>query len=98
VARLCSHLEAVRIVDLPEPPLACEECAQAGDPWMHLRMCVSCGHVGCCDNSPGRHAAAHFHESGHPLMRSAEPGEDWMWCYVDEIGVTPIPAAGNAPG
>ena len=53
---------------------------------MHLRMCLSCGKIGCCDNSPNRHATAHFHEAGHPLIRSAEPREDWYWCYVDEIG------------
>ena len=53
--------------------------------WMHLRMCLICGKVGCCDNSPNRHATAHFHEVGHPLIRSAEPGEEWIWCYVDEV-------------
>src|SRR3977135_3674278 len=52
--------------------------------WVHLRMCHSCGHIGCCDNSPGKHATAHHQETGHPLIRSAEPGEDWSWCYVDE--------------
>jgi uncharacterized UBP type Zn finger protein len=52
--------------------------------WVHLRMCQECGHVGCCDNSQGKHATAHFNETGHPLIRSAEPGEDWSWCYVDE--------------
>lgn len=56
-----------------------------GTRWMHLRMCLSCGTIGCCDNSPGRHATAHFRESAHPLIRSAEPGEAWAWCYVDEI-------------
>ncbi len=73
------------MTELPEPLLGCEECLKAGGRWMHLRMCTSCGKVGCCDNSPNRHAAAHFHESGHPLIRSAEPDEEWIWCYVDEI-------------
>ncbi len=53
--------------------------------WVHLRMCQSCGHVGCCDNSVGKHATAHHHETGHPVIRSVEPGEDWSWCYVDEV-------------
>jgi uncharacterized UBP type Zn finger protein len=52
--------------------------------WVHLRMCQSCGHIGCCDNSPGKHATAHHQETAHPIIRSAEPGEDWSWCYVDE--------------
>jgi uncharacterized UBP type Zn finger protein len=71
--------------ELPEPPLGCEECLKTGDPWVHLRMCLACGKIGCCDDSPNRHATAHFHASGHPLIRSAEPGEDWSWCYLDEV-------------
>jgi uncharacterized UBP type Zn finger protein len=80
----CSHLDSVQVTDLPEPLLGCEACLKTGGRWMHLRMCTSCGKVGCCDNSPNRHATAHFHESGHPLIRSAEPEEDWIWCYIDE--------------
>lgn len=85
----CSHLAAVEVTDLPGPLLGCEDCLRTGGRWVHLRMCLSCGRVGCCDNSPGRHASAHFAETGHPLIRSAEPGEDWWWCYVDEIPLAP---------
>lgn len=81
----CTHLDTVRVGELPDPLLGCEECLKIGARWMHLRMCLTCGKVGCCDNSPNRHATAHFHEGGHPLIRSAEPGEDWAWCYVDEL-------------
>ena len=83
----CSHLDSIAVSDLPEPPLACEECVKTGGRWMHLRMCLACGKIGCCDNSPNRHASAHFDETGHPLIRSAEPYEDWLWCYVDRIPV-----------
>ena len=77
------HLEIIR----PVPPPArrvCTECVQLATPWVHLRQCLTCGKIGCCDNSPNRHATAHFHEEGHPLIRSAQPGEDWSWCYLDE--------------
>ena len=81
----CSHLDTVKFVS-PEGEVAgCEECLRLGMRWVHLRMCQECGRVHCCDNSPGRHATAHFHESGHPIIRSVEPGEDWSWCYVDEV-------------
>ncbi|HEX6139984.1 MAG TPA: UBP-type zinc finger domain-containing protein [Candidatus Limnocylindria bacterium] len=63
----------------------CHECLQTGGEWVHLRMCLSCGHVGCCDQSPNRHATGHFRESAHPAVQSVEPGEDWRWCYADEI-------------
>jgi len=82
----CTHLDAVALLDVPEPVAGCEDCLAAGErSWVHLRMCQTCGHVGCCDNSPGRHATGHFHSSGHPIIRSAEPGDDWSWCYVDEL-------------
>jgi Zn-finger in ubiquitin-hydrolases and other protein len=81
----CEHVEEVQVLDLPEPVAGCEECLAEGGRWVHLRMCQSCGHVGCCDSSPGRHATAHHHATGHPIIRSAEPGEDWGWCYVDEV-------------
>ena len=85
MAGSCSHLDQIHVTELPEPLLGCEECLKIGSSWVHLRMCELCGKVGCCDESPNRHATAHFHESGHPLIRSAEPGEDWSWCYVDEF-------------
>ncbi|TQR86248.1 UBP-type zinc finger domain-containing protein [Mycobacterium hodleri] len=82
----CEHLaEAVDVAE-PEPqtPGLCQECEELGEStWAHLRMCLSCGHVGCCDSSPHKHANRHFHETEHPVMRSVEPGENWRWCYVD---------------
>ncbi len=82
----CSHLDTIRFTDLPDPLLGCEECLKVpGSWWVHLRMCLECGKVGCCDNSPNKHATKHFHEVGHPLIRSAEPGEEWLWCYADEV-------------
>ena len=81
----CSHMDAIRQRDLPPDLAGCEECIQTGDSWVHLRMCQQCGHIGCCDSSPNRHATAHFRATGHPVVRSAEPGEDWSWCYVDEV-------------
>ncbi len=82
-ATRCAHLAQVR----PVHPSArgCEECLRTGDGWTHLRICMTCGHVGCCDSSPNRHAAAHFHQTRHPVMRSAEPGESWGWCYEDSL-------------
>jgi uncharacterized UBP type Zn finger protein len=81
----CSHLDAVTIVDAPAAVAGCEECLKTGGRWVHLRMCQSCGHIGCCDDSPGRHATGHHHETGHPIIRSVEPGEDWSWCYPDQL-------------
>lgn len=70
----------------PVTPGRCQECAELGEStWAHLRMCLSCGHVGCCDSSIHKHASAHFHTTGHPVMRSDEPGETWRWCYVDVL-------------
>jgi uncharacterized UBP type Zn finger protein len=83
----CAHLDQVEVTELPEPLEGCEECLRSGSSWVHLRMCLTCGKVGCCDNSPNRHATAHFRESDHPLVRSAEPGESWAWCYADELGL-----------
>jgi uncharacterized UBP type Zn finger protein len=80
----CSHLETIEITALPEEIEGCEDCLRTGGRWVHLRMCQACGHIGCCDSSPNRHASAHFKESGHPIVRSAESGEEWSWCYVDE--------------
>ena len=69
----------------PRTPNGCEECLKSGDSWVHLRLCLSCGHIGCCDSSKNRHATKHFDTIGHPVVRSFEPGERWRWCYVDEV-------------
>ena len=82
---ICSHLDQIEVTALPEPIEGCEDCLKIGSVWVHLRMCMTCGKVGCCDSSPNKHATAHGRESGHPIIRSAEPGEDWSWCYVDEV-------------
>ncbi len=82
----CTHLDGVDPAPTPRPSAGCRECLASGGSWVHLRLCLGCGHVGCCDNSPGRHATGHFGDEGHPLIRSYEPGEDWWWCYVDETG------------
>jgi hypothetical protein len=81
----CTHLDQVEFQALPESIAGCEECLKAGDPWVHLRMCQMCGVIGCCDSSPNQHASRHAREEGHPVMRSAEPGEEWSWCAVDEV-------------
>jgi uncharacterized UBP type Zn finger protein len=81
----CSHLDAVLVPAPPADIAGCEECLATGGRWQRLRMCQTCGHIGCCDSSPGRHATAHHQETSHPIIRSAEPGEDWSWCYVDEL-------------
>ena len=81
----CSHLDTIEVTDVPQTIAGCEDCLPIGGRWVHLRMCTTCGGIRCCDNSPNRHATAHFHSSGHPVIRSAERGEDWFWCYVDEV-------------
>ena len=83
----CTHLDHIQITQLPDAVDGCEECLAAGTPWLHLRICLECGHVGCCDSSPGRHSSAHAEASGHPIIRSLQPGEDWSWCFVDEVGM-----------
>jgi len=85
VAETCTHLD--QIADDVRPAAdGCEDCIAAGRrDWVHLRVCQSCSHVGCCDNSPGKHATAHFKTKTHPIIRSYEPGEDWFWCYPDEL-------------
>jgi uncharacterized UBP type Zn finger protein len=87
MAAQCTHLDQVVVLDVPADVEGCKECLATGGTWVHLRMCQSCGHIGCCDNSPGRHATAHFHATDHPVIRSAERGEDWSWCYVDELAM-----------
>jgi hypothetical protein len=81
----CTHLDTITGA-APSDPAGCHECLQTGGRWVHLRRCAKCGHIGCCDNSPGKHATGHFHDSTHPLIQSYEPGEDWYWCYVDVTG------------
>ncbi|MDX6650967.1 MAG: hypothetical protein QOI91_1791 [Solirubrobacteraceae bacterium] len=83
----CTHLDHVRITELPESVAGCQECLETGDPWLHLRICLECGQVGCCDSSPNRHASAHARQAGHPLIRSLEPGEDWSFCFLDDVGL-----------
>ncbi len=83
----CTHMNQIH----PAHPrtTGCEECLKLGDRWVHLRTCLECGHVGCCDSSKNRHATKHFRSSHHPLVQSKEPGEDWIWCYVDEVVLEP---------
>jgi hypothetical protein len=83
--RGCTHLDHVVVTDLPDAVDGCAECLKIGSPWCHLRMCLECGHVGCCDDSPNRHATRHARASGHPIIRSIQPDEDWSWCYEDEL-------------
>ena len=80
---LCAHLDSVR--EVTRSPDGCQQCLRIGAWWVHLRECMSCGHVGCCDSSPHRHASKHARETDHPIARSLEAGENWMWCYVDEV-------------
>jgi uncharacterized UBP type Zn finger protein len=85
MADACTHLDHIAITELPESVPGCEDCLATGGKWLHLRICLECGHVGCCDDSPGRHASAHAGGTGHPLIRSIEPGESWVWCFPDEL-------------
>lgn len=81
----CTHLDQVHKV---EPSAkGCEDCLKTGATWVHLRLCLTCGHVGCCDSSKNKHATKHFHRSKHPIVASLEPGESWRWCYADEMVV-----------
>ena len=91
-ATACTHLDQVKAVD-PRTPDGCEECLKMGTGWVHLRMCTNCGHVGCCDNSQGKHATKHYHATNHAIMISYQPGDDWGWCYVDELFIEPAPVA-----
>jgi uncharacterized UBP type Zn finger protein len=83
----CTHLDHILITELPDAVDGCVDCLAAGDPWLHLRICLQCGHVGCCDDSPNRHATAHARTSAHPIIRSIEPGEDWSWCFIDRLAM-----------
>lgn len=77
----CEHVSGLSAVDASAA--GCEDCLAMGGTWVHLRICMTCGHVGCCDASPNKHATAHYHATDHPIVQSFEPGEHWMWCYVD---------------
>ncbi len=81
----CTHLDQIRVVERPDHIDGCEDCLAIGARWVHLRMCEICGRIGCCDSSPNQHASKHAHAVGHPIMRSVEPGEEWSWCYIDEV-------------
>ena len=81
----CTHLDTVEFLDPPAAIEGCEECLATGGRWVHLRMCQACGQIGCCDSSPNRHMSAHYEATGHPVMRSVEPGEDWSWCFEDQL-------------
>ena len=87
----CTHLDTVEYRDVPEDIPGCEDCLKIGGWWVHLRLCLTCGHVGCCDQSPGRHATRHAGETKHFLIRSLEPDEDWGYCYADELFMEPAP-------
>jgi uncharacterized UBP type Zn finger protein len=80
---VCTHLGEVR--DIAPTANGCADCLAIGGRWVHLRICMSCGHVGCCDSSPNKHATAHFRGTAHPVIQSYEPGEDWWWCYTDQV-------------
>lgn len=99
MAEPCPHVEALDPSgDVAPSTTGCEDCLATGGRWVHLRLCMSCGHVGCCDSSPGRHATAHWHEQPeHPVIRSYEPDENWWWCYADDLifeieGAPPSPS------
>ena len=86
-ATTCAHVDSVELTKLPDFADGCEDCLAAGTLWVHLRICLICGHVGCCDSSPMRHASGHAREAEHPLMRSLEPGEVWSWCFLDQFAM-----------
>ena len=88
MAPQCTHLDQIHSDVAPSSTIGCSECLKIGSRWVHLRECMTCGEVGCCDDSPNRHASKHARASSHPIIRSIEPGEDWLWCYVDEVAFT----------
>ena len=85
--KICEHISSADLTKQANTPNGCEECLKSGDEWVHLRLCLECGHVGCCDQSKNKHATKHFHTSKHPVIRSFQPGETWKYCYVDELFV-----------
>ncbi|MCU0496987.1 MAG: UBP-type zinc finger domain-containing protein [Anaerolineae bacterium] len=80
----CTHITADQLIYVEPRTHVCEDCIKTGDTWVHLRQCLLCGHVGCCDSSKNKHATQHYRTTQHPLVRSNEPGESWVWCYVDQ--------------
>lgn len=84
MAARCKHVNQIQILRTSKEHV-CEDCVKTGDTWVHLRLCLSCGHIGCCDSSRNKHATRHYQETAHPLMRSIEPGEEWIWCYIDQV-------------
>lgn len=80
---VCTHRDTIKFEDFEPGSKGCEECLKSGDRWVHLRICLTCGHVGCCNQSKNRHATKHFEETGHPVIQSYQPGEDWKYCYID---------------
>jgi uncharacterized UBP type Zn finger protein len=95
MAAACTHLDTIQVTELPPAVAGCEDCLREGSPWCHLRMCLTCGHIGCCDSSPRRHASQHARSAIHPLIRSLQPSEEWSWCYADQL-VLEIPAIHGA--
>jgi len=90
---VCAHLKELQEPDreaVKPSGRGCKECLETGEEWVHLRLCMSCGHVGCCDSSPNTHATKHFHKTKHPVIKSFEPGEDWAFCYADEITIDEV--------
>lgn len=95
MATECTHLDQIKVTRTDKH--VCEDCAKTGEPWVHLRLCLECGHVGCCDSSKNKHATKHFHHTKHPLIRSIEPRESWVWCYLDEIAPGELLPQGFVP-
>ena len=93
----CTHID--QIGDVTPQADGCVDCLATGGEWMHLRLCMTCGYVGCCDSSPNKHASAHTRTTGHPIVQSYEPGEDWYWCYIDEVAflVEGAPSLSHSP-
>lgn len=85
--KICTHLSTIQ--DVVPSADGCEDCLKIGDDWVHLRLCLMCGHVGCCDDSKNKHATRHHHETLHPIIASYEEGENWLWCYIEQVGFIP---------
>jgi hypothetical protein len=94
----CSHQTPDHLHEVTPSALGCEDCLRSGARWVHLRLCTECGHVGCCDSSPNKHATKHFHATQHPIIRSFEPGEEWGWCYVDALYIESLGPPANTSG